>query len=107
MKYLGKGIAFTLLQQKLIRMWNLRGNFELLDLGVNFYIARFELAKECMHALVGGPWKIFYNYLVPQRWKPNFDPEMEKLEKMAVCVRLPWLPVEYFKEEIIKLILDK
>lgn len=107
LKFLGKSIGFSLLQQKLLRLWNLKGKLELIDLGENCYVARFELADDCKHVLLDGPWKILDNYIVPQRWRPDFDPTTAKVEKMAVWVRLPGLPVEYFHEDILKLILER
>lgn len=107
LKFLGKNVGFPLLLQKTRQLWNVKGKFELIDLGFNCYVARFELAKDCMHVLLDGPWKIYDHYIVPQRWKPDFDPSTAKLVKMAVWVRLPGLPVEYFREDIIKLILQQ
>lgn len=59
-----------------------------------------------MHVLFDRPWKIFDNYLVIQRWQPEFDPLTAKLSKMAVWVRIPRLLVEYFREDVIKSVLE-
>lgn len=59
-----------------------------------------------MHVLLDGPWKIFDHYLVIQRWKPDFYPTVEKISTMAVWVRLPGLPIEYFRKDILRTILD-
>lgn len=107
LRCLGKKLGFVLLQQRLARLWNVGGRFELIDLEDNWYVVRFERPKDCLHVLVDGPWKIFDNYVVPQRWRPDFVPAESKLEKMAVWVRLPGLPVEYFREDVLKLILQK
>lgn len=43
-----------------------------------------------------------------KRWKPEFDPTMENILIMAVWVmRLPGLPVEYFRVDVLKLILER
>nr|GMD98046.1 osmotin-like protein TPM-1 [Ipomoea batatas] len=60
-----------------------------------------------MRVLFERPWKVFNHYVVVQRWKPNFDPSNAKVENMAVLVRLPGLPMECFREDIIKLILKQ
>ncbi|XP_019159669.1 PREDICTED: uncharacterized protein LOC109156269 [Ipomoea nil] len=86
LKFLGKRISFNVLFHRLSRI--------------------FELAKDCMHALIGGPWKVFDHYVMPQRWSPYFDPAKAAIQKMVIWVRLTGLPVEYFREDIIKLILD-
>ncbi|XP_019188961.1 PREDICTED: uncharacterized protein LOC109183330 [Ipomoea nil] len=105
LKFLGKRIAFNLLLNRLSRMWNTEGKFQLIDLGYNWYVARFDRAKDCMNALVGGPYKVFNHYVVPQRWTPRFNPAKATVEKMTVWVRLPGLLVELFRNDTIKKIL--
>lgn len=53
-----------------------------------------------------GPWKLFDNYIVTQRWRPDFDPKLSKIENMAVWVRFLDLLVEYFQEDVIRIILQ-
>lgn len=71
----------------------------MMEVSSSWYIARFEHAKDCHHVLVDGPWKLFDQYVVTQRWKPTFNPATTKIEKMAMWVRLPRLPVEYFSKD--------
>lgn len=47
------------------------------------------------------PWKIMDHYLVVQRWKPNFRPSTAKIGKMAIWIRLPEFPIEYFDVEML------
>lgn len=70
------------------------------------YTAKFELEMDCMHALLNGPWKITDHYVIPQRWKLDFDLKIVKVDKMVVWVLLLGLPVEYFRDDIIKMILE-
>ncbi|XP_019181605.1 PREDICTED: osmotin-like protein TPM-1 [Ipomoea nil] len=67
---------------------------------------RFNNKTDYLHILLDGPWKIFDNYLVTQRWQPKFDPAKAKFSKMAVWVRFPRLSVEYFRDDIIKSVLE-
>ncbi|XP_019188289.1 PREDICTED: uncharacterized protein LOC109182593 [Ipomoea nil] len=106
LKFLGKPPAFMLLQQRLLRLWNRSGKVELLDVGMGFYMARFDLASDYRHVLLDGPWKLFDCYIIPQRWRRNFDPQTAKLESMVVWVRMLGLPVELFREDVIKKILE-
>ncbi|XP_019159702.1 PREDICTED: uncharacterized protein LOC109156316 [Ipomoea nil] len=106
-KHLGKPVGFSLFQQRMTRIWNLQGRAEFIDIGKGWYVLRFQLQTDCMHVLVDGPWKLFNNYVVARRWKPNFNPSREKVEKMAVWVRLPEFPVELFREDVIKLVLQQ
>lgn len=105
-KYLGKHVAFPLFKQRITRIWNIKGRLEMIDVGSGCYVVRFDTVDDCKHVLFDGPWKLFDNYIVAQRWRPDFDPTSSKLEKMAVWVRLPRLPVEYFRDDILKLILE-
>ncbi|XP_019158194.1 PREDICTED: uncharacterized protein LOC109154909 [Ipomoea nil] len=104
-KYLGKPPAFNLLKQRLFCLWNINGKVEMLDIGGGCYVLRFTLAAEYSHVLLDGPWKVFNCYVIPQRWQPDFDPYTAKMEKMAVWVRFPGLPVEYFLDGSVKKVL--
>ncbi|XP_031095020.1 uncharacterized protein LOC115999304 [Ipomoea triloba] len=104
-KYLGKNIHCNVLNQRLPSMWNLQGKMTLIDIGYGYFVARFDSKIDYLHVLLDGPWKIFDNYLVAQRWEPEFRPRTAKLSKMAVWVRLPELPMEYFRDDTIKAIL--
>lgn len=48
--------------------------------------------------MFGGPWIIAGQTLVVQQWRLNFNPNVEKINKMAVWVRILGLPFSYFKE---------
>lgn len=105
-KFLGKPVAFQIFYHRLMRICGIKGKLDLIDVGYNCYVARFEDVANCKHVLFDGPWKLFDNYIVTQRWRPDFDPKSSKMEKMAVWVRLPGLPVEYFREDVIRMILE-
>ncbi|CAH9127233.1 unnamed protein product [Cuscuta epithymum] len=105
-KTMGK-IPFPVLQSRLLRMWNPHGRLEFIDLGYGYYSIKMDLQRDYFHILMEGPWKIFDQYIIVNRWVPNFQPSLAKPEKMAVWVRLPGLPTEYFVEDIIKAILEK
>ncbi|XP_031120449.1 uncharacterized protein LOC116023587 [Ipomoea triloba] len=104
-KYLGKNINFHVLQQRLPSIWGLQGRLHLIDIGFGCFVARFDNKKDYLHVLLDGPWKIFDNYLITQRWVPDFKARTAKFAKMAVWVRLPELSVEYFRDDTIKIIL--
>ena len=67
-------------------------------------IVKFTNQDDYMMALTGAPWMIFYHYLTVQPWEPNFNPDCGSIEKAAVWVRLPKLPLEYYDEEALTII---
>ncbi|XP_019172480.1 PREDICTED: uncharacterized protein LOC109167863 [Ipomoea nil] len=88
-KFFGKALSLPLFKQRVSRMWELQGKMDLIDLGYGFYVARFTMARDCMHVLMDGPWKLFNHYLVAQRWQPNFKPATAKITKMAIWIGRP------------------
>lgn len=39
------------------------------------------------------------HYLIVKEWQPNFDPTKDKMKKVVVYVRFPYLPVEYYYDQ--------
>lgn len=90
--------AFTFMFNSLKRKWKPQGPWQLIDLPNDFYIVKFHLHDDMNVALCGGPWILAGQTLVVQKWRPDFDPNVEKINRMAVWVRILGLPVRYFKE---------
>ncbi|PRQ46431.1 hypothetical protein RchiOBHm_Chr2g0089011 [Rosa chinensis] len=67
-------------------------------------IVKFTLESDLNVALCGGPWILAGQTLVVQKWRPNFDPNNEKINNMAVWVRILGVPVRYFKDYTLKVI---
>lgn len=53
-KFLGKPVSFGIFQQRLLRLWDLKGKYELIDIGEGFYVVRLELKEDYLHVLTGG-----------------------------------------------------
>ncbi|XP_057451938.1 uncharacterized protein LOC130743727 [Lotus japonicus] len=95
-KLLGKKLGLSLLRIRLERLWQPMGDMEVIDLDNEFYIIRFSNAADYGHVFNGGPWVIMGHYLVIQQWKPGFVPEEGIPGKVAVWVRIPKFPVEFY-----------
>lgn len=54
-----------------------------------------------MKAWTGVPWRLSRQYLVLQRWTPDFRPETAVLHKAPVWIIFPGLPVEYCRPDIL------
>ncbi|KAI9107679.1 hypothetical protein K1719_021342 [Acacia pycnantha] len=57
-----------------------------------------------MNALTGAAWMIYDHYLTVQPWEANFRPDNALIEKAAMWVRLPKLPLEYYDDEALTII---
>ncbi|XVE98728.1 hypothetical protein REPUB_Repub03eG0133100 [Reevesia pubescens] len=77
-------------------MWKLCEDFELIDLGAEFYVVKFENMEDRFKVMIGGPWKIMDHYLTVQKWQPNFRPSFAMVGATTVWIQLPELPLEYF-----------
>ncbi|XP_021756080.1 uncharacterized protein LOC110721238 [Chenopodium quinoa] len=102
MTLMGKVVGISVRQEFMAKraqiMWKIRGNLETIDLGKSIFLFRFSLQDDYERALFGGPWFIFDHYLMITQWRPNFRPHQSQFETMAVWIRFPELPVEYYEK---------
>ncbi|KAI8524131.1 hypothetical protein RHMOL_Rhmol13G0126100 [Rhododendron molle] len=76
-----------------------RGLFTPVDLGLGFYLIRFETRSDYNKVYTGGPWVIQDHYLIVRKWQPDFKADRATAIKTAVWMRFPFLPYEYYDEE--------
>lgn len=79
----------------------------LITLENDYFLVRFHSKEDYEFARDQGPWTILDNYLVVKEWTPNYDPLMDKTEKLIVWVRIPCLLIEYFDFPFLKKIRKK
>ncbi|KAF7815483.1 ribonuclease H [Senna tora] len=63
-KLLGKTVGFKFLLRKVNQLWGQTGEVELIDLGNDYFLAKFNTYTDQDFALTGGPWVILDHYLV-------------------------------------------
>lgn len=73
-KLLGKKIGFAFLKKKIDAIWVNNGHVQLIDLGNEFFLARFSAIEDYEFALTGGPWVVFDHYLTVRQWQEEFNP---------------------------------
>ena len=78
-------------------LWKLANRLDCVDLGKDFYLMKFGLVEDFDNVLKGGPWFIGGHYLTIRDWEPNFKPSLASYDQVAVWVRLPELPFEYYE----------
>lgn len=88
-KLLGKSISFLTLRERLARDWRTEYEYEIIDVGMGYYVVKFKSISDCTSIITGGPYKIFYHYLAVQPWKSNFQPANAKFPKLRFGCTLP------------------
>lgn len=97
----GKKVNFRVLENKLNRDWAREGTLQITDLPRNFYVVQFSSIADYKHALFDGPWMLAYHYLLVQRWRPFFIINAIVERKVAVWVRIPKLPLEFYNDKFL------
>lgn len=97
----GKKVNFRVLENKLNRDWAREGTLQITDLPRNFYVVQFSSIADYKHALFDGPWMLADHYLLVQRWRPFFIINAIVERKVAVWVRIPKLPLEFYNDKFL------
>lgn len=73
-KLMGKIVGYKFLINSLLSLWKPVNSLDVVDIGKDFYIARFGSKDDNKHALTGCLWLVADHYLLVQQWEPHFDP---------------------------------
>ena len=101
-KVFGRSVGFHFLRNKVMSLWKPAGRLDYVDLCKDYFLMRFGLVEDYNNVLNSGPWFIGEYFLSIQRWEPNFKPANASCSSMAVWIRLPELPFEYYEIEVLK-----
>ncbi|XP_061349017.1 uncharacterized protein LOC133294382 [Gastrolobium bilobum] len=105
-KLLGKKVGVKFLLNRLLKMWNLSGTHEFIDMENDYFLFRFADLNDYNFVLEEGPWIVADHYVSVQRWRPLFDPYEDNLKKLAVWIRIPGLPMEFYTSQHLRNIGD-
>lgn len=103
----GRPLEYSLFLQKLENLWKPSGGMECVDLGNGYYTVTFHNSEDRSRVLRDGPWFINYRFLSIRMWEPKFNPCGASSSVIALWVRLPGLPSEYYNKEIITKIAEE
>ena len=103
-KVFGRSVGYLFLVNKLKSLWQVPGGFSCVDLGLGFFLVRFTAREDFEAVLKGGPWFIGEYFLSLRPWVPNFRASEAAVSSVAVWIRLPELPVEYYQKDSLMLI---
>ncbi|KAL6569936.1 hypothetical protein OROMI_014450 [Orobanche minor] len=101
-KTLGKSWNYPNLFNKLATLWNLTGDFELIDLGYGAYCLKGVVKKKSEWILTEGPWAIAGSFLSIRKWTPEFRVDDDKVDTIVSSVRVANLPMEFLQESVIQ-----
>ena len=100
-KLLGRKVGFCMLETKLFQLWIRDGVMEITDLTNDYYLVKFSAYLDYEFAFTIRLWLIYNHYLTVRPWDPGFDPDDDEIGKVAVWVRVPSLPPEFFDTKIL------
>lgn len=83
-KLLGKTIGYSMMKEKLKRVWKPAGCFDIMDVDNGFYMVKFDLAADREKAISDGPWMLFDHYLAVTSWTPDFASPTAKVERTTI-----------------------
>lgn len=78
------------------------GRLDIVDLGYDYFLARFETKEDLDRVLREGPWFIGQHFLAIKPWQPEFTASNADLSQVAVWVRFLGLPIEFYDTEVLK-----
>lgn len=99
---LGRRICYNILKKKIDSLWARQRAVQLVDVGNDYFLAKFHSVKDNDWALTGGPWMVFDHYLTIREWEAGFNPYIAGIQKLAAWIRLLGLPMEYYDKKFLK-----
>ena len=101
-KVYGRSVGFHYLTFKLNALWKPMAKMDCVTLGKGFFLIRFSCSDDFDRVLRGSPWFIGEHFLAIKPWEPYFKASKAKLTLVAVWVRLPELPIEFYDASVLK-----
>lgn len=95
-KLLGHIVGYQFLVRRIKTLWHIKSMMDVIDVGHDVYVVRFESIEEYNRALFDGPWIIADHYLAVSRWYQDLEPERFNVTNLAVWVRFSNLTMDYY-----------
>ncbi|KAL7202937.1 hypothetical protein ACSBR1_034399 [Camellia fascicularis] len=83
------------------KLWSLQADFEALDVGTGFFIVKFDMMDDYNRVYTGGPWIVIDHYVTVRKWRQDFKSDDAEEDTIAIWVRFPNLPIEYYNEKVL------
>ena len=101
-KVYGRTTGYNYLTFKINALWNPIARMTYVDLGKDFFLIKFSAKEDYDKVLRGGPWFIGGHFLAIKPWEPYFKAMEAKFSSVAVWVRLPEFPIEFYDKIVLK-----
>ena len=101
-KVYGRSVGFHYLAFRINALWKPTAKMDCVTLGKGFFLVRFSNNDDYDYVLQGGPWFIGEYFLTIKPWEPYFIAYEAKLTSVAVWVRLPELPIEFYEASVLR-----
>ena len=102
MRVYGRTMGFNYLTFKINALWKPVANLDCVNLGKDFFLIRFSSSDDYDKVLRGGPWFVGEHFLAIKQWEPYFKASEAKLSSIAMWVRLPELPIEFYDAAVLR-----
>ena len=101
-KVFGRTVGYNYLTFKINALCQLAAKLDCVHLGRDFFLIRFNCADDYDKVLKGGPWFVGDHFLAIRPWVPYFKASEAKLSPVAVKIRFPELPIEFYDMSVLK-----
>ncbi|XP_030934168.1 uncharacterized protein LOC115959762 [Quercus lobata] len=101
-KVYGRSVGFHYLTFKLNALWKPTAKMDCVTMGKGFFLIRFSSSDDFDVVLRGGPWFLGEYFLAIKPWEPYFIASEAKLSSVAVWVRFPELPIEFYDAAVLR-----
>ena len=101
-KVFGRTIGFSYLTFKVNALWKLAARMDCANLGKDYFLIKFYSSDDYNKVLRGGPRFIGEHFLAIKPQEPYFRASGDNLTSIAVWVRFPELPIEFYDMEVLK-----
>ncbi|XP_065633884.1 uncharacterized protein LOC136069370 [Quercus suber] len=101
-KVYGWSVGFNYLTFKINALWKPTAKMDCVTLGRGFFLIHLSCNDDFDKVLRGGPWFIGEHFLAIKLWEPYFKASEAKLTSVAIWVRFPELPIEFYDASVLK-----
>ena len=101
MKVYGKTVGYKYLTFKINTLWKPVYKMDCVDLGKDFFLNKFHDEYDYDKVLRGGPWFVREHFLAIKPWEPYFKVSEASFSFVAIWVRFPELPIEFYDSSIL------